>query len=274
MPTIPSLQEMLKAGVHFGHRTSRWHPKMSPFIFGARSGVHVIDIEQTQQKLKEALDYIEEVTARGGVVMFIGTKRQAQDVVEKYATDASAPYVNNRWLGGTFTNFPELQKIIKKYLDLKDKRDKGELKKYTKLEQLQFDRKIGELEEKIGGISTITKLPEAVFVLDVRHDKTAVEEAAKRGVKVIAVCDTNVNPRLVDHVIPANDDSVGSITMMAKLAGEAIKVGKARAKSGAKKADAGKGDDLKVTPESKESVDDLDIEVNEQLAKEQQEAKK
>ncbi|MFH1712135.1 MAG: 30S ribosomal protein S2 [Patescibacteria group bacterium] len=275
---------MLKAGVHFGHRTSRWHPKMEPYIFAARNGVHVIDVEKTRKLLEKTLAYVEELVARGGNVMFISTKKQAQELVEKYALDCGAPYVNNRWLGGTFTNFPEIQKLIKGYLDLKDKRDKGELKKYTKLEQLQFDRRIAEYEEKIGGISTLSKLPEAVFVLDIRHDKTAVAEAHKRGVKIIAICDTNVKPDVVDYIIPANDDSIGSLTMMAKLFSEAIKVGKARAKSGAttstrparpaNKPFQKQGDKLDVTKESKDDVEELDLAINEQLAREQQDAKK
>ena len=143
---------MLKAGVHFGHRVSRWHPKMAPFIFGARSGVHVIDLEKTQEQLQKALTFIEELVARGGTILFVGTKKQVQEFVKEQATNVHVPYVTERWLGGTFTNFNQIQKLIKQYLDLKDKRDKGELRKYTKLEQLQFDRRIEELEEKIGGI--------------------------------------------------------------------------------------------------------------------------
>ncbi|MDP2631998.1 MAG: 30S ribosomal protein S2 [Candidatus Uhrbacteria bacterium] len=283
MPNIPSLKDMLKAGMHFGHRTSRWHPKMKPFIFGSRSGVHVIDIEQTQKMLENALNQVEEIVSRGGKIMFVGTKPQAQAIVEKYAKEAGMPYVNTRWLGGTFTNFPEIQNLIKNYLDLKDKREKGELRKYTKLEQLQFDRKIDELEGKIGGISTLEKLPEAMFALDVKSDKTAITEARKRGVKVISICDTNVNPTLIDVVIPANDDSTGSLTMITKLVAEAVKVGKARAKSGAvevKKAVVAKSvavveeDDVKVSAESIETVEELDDAMKERQAREQLESMK
>ncbi|MFH1632378.1 MAG: 30S ribosomal protein S2, partial [bacterium] len=272
---------MLKAGVHFGHRTSRWHPKMKNYIFGDRAGVHVIDIEQTQTMLENALNKVEEMVAKGGTIMFVSTKAQAKPIIEKYAIDAGVPYVNTRWLGGTLTNFSEIQKLIKSYLDLKDKRAKGELRKYTKLEQLQFDRKIDELEEKIGGISGLEKLPEAVFILDVRHDKTALMEARKRGIKIIALCDTNTNPTLVDVVIPANDDSIGSLTMITKLISEAVKVGKARAKAG--NAPVAKiesviveqaEDEVEVTEESKASVDDLDDAMKEKLAREELEAMK
>ncbi|MDA0208279.1 MAG: 30S ribosomal protein S2 [bacterium] len=223
---IPSLTDMLKAGLHFGHRTSRWHPKMAPFIFGARSGVHIIDLESTQQKLEEAMTYIKSIAAKDGKVIFIGTKSQLAPIVEKYAQAAQMPHIHNRWLGGTFTNFEEIEKLIKTYLDLKDKREKGELKKYTKLEQLQFDRKIDELDEKIGGISSLTKLPDAILVFDVRNEKTAIMEARKRGIKVIAVCDTNVNPDLADYVIPANDDAVAGLEMIARVAMEAVQEGR------------------------------------------------
>ena len=238
---IPSLTDLLKAGVHFGHQTSRWHPKMSQYIFGTRKGVHIIDIEQTQAQLEKALGAVEKIAADGGKIVFVGTKQQAQSVVEKFATACGMPYVNGRWLGGTFTNFDEISKLIKTYKDLQDKREKGELRKYTKLEQLQFDRKIEELDEKIGGLTTLDKLPEAVFILDMRHDKTALMEAKKTGVKVIALCDTNINPSGADIVIPANDDAIGSITLMTQLIAEAAKAGKAKAKTApAKKAVAKK----------------------------------
>ena len=223
--SIPPLERMLKAGVHFGHRKSRWHPKMAPYIFGARSGVHVIDLEQTQAKLREACEYVEGLVARGGTVLYVGTKKQAQDLVAEQATLAKMPFVNNRWLGGTFTNFSEIQNLINTYLDLKDKREKGDLRKYTKLEQLQFDRKIEELDGKIGGISTLKKLPEAIFVLDARADKTAVLEARKRGVKVISICDTNINASRIDYVIPANDDSIKSLELITATMTEAVKSG-------------------------------------------------
>jgi small subunit ribosomal protein S2 len=270
---------MLKAGVHFGHRTSRWHPKMGPYIFGSRSGVHIIDVEKTSAILEKTMKMIEELVARDGVVMFVGTKKQATDLVEKVARDCGMPFVNTRWLGGTFTNFTEIQRLVRKFIDLKDKREKGELKKYTKLEQLMFDREIEELEGKIGGLGDFKKLPEAIFVLDIRHDKTAVEEARKRGVKVIGICDTNVNPDLADVIIPANDDSIGSLTLITKLIGEAVKAGKAKAKTmaadvAAKAAQAKAPkveEEVDVAEEAKEAVLDLDIKMKEQLAREEQE---
>ncbi|MCR4312317.1 MAG: 30S ribosomal protein S2, partial [Candidatus Uhrbacteria bacterium] len=191
---IPSVLEMLKAGVHFGHQSSRWHPKMKPFIFGSRGGVHIIDVEKTQTQLENTLNFVSETAARGGSIVFVGTKRQAQTIVEKYAKEAGMPYITTRWLGGTLTNFAQLQRLIRHYLDLKDKTEKGELKKYTKLEQLQFSREIEELDGKIGGLSTLTRLPDALFIVDARTEKTAVREATTMGVPMIALVDSNVNP--------------------------------------------------------------------------------
>lgn len=279
MAQLPSVLEMLKAGVHFGHRTSRWHPKMEQYIFGSRSGVHIIDVEKTLVILEKTIAMVEELVSRDGVIMFVGTKKQATDLVEKVARDCGMPYVNTRWLGGTFTNFTEIQRLVKKYIDLKDKREKGELKKYTKLEQLMFDREIEELEGKIGGLGEFKKLPDAIFVLDIRHDKTAVQEARIRGVKVIGICDTNVNPDMADVVIPANDDSIGSLTLISKLIGEAVKAGKNKAKTAAvdaaikvTKVNAPKiEEEVDVTEDAKEAVLDLDIKMKEQLAREEQE---
>ena len=230
MPNIPAIQDLLKSGVHFGHRTERWHPKMKQYIFGAKKGVHIIDIEQTRSLLETTLTYVEELVARGGVILFISTKPQAQDLIKKYATECGMPYVNGRWLGGTLTNYKEIQKSVKEYLGLKDQRDKGELKKYTKLEQLRLSRKIEELEGKIGGITTMKKIPQAALVLDMRVDKTAVREARNTGVKVIGICDTNVNPNLADFPIPANDDAIGSLMIITRMFADAVNAGKSRAK--------------------------------------------
>ncbi len=230
MPNIPETQDLLKSGVHFGHRTERWHPKMKQFIFGEKKGVHIIDVEQTRSLLDKTLTYVEELVARGGVILFVSTKPQAQELIEKYATECGMPYVNGRWLGGTLTNYKEIQKLVKEYLDLKDKRDKGELKKYTKYEQLQLGRKIEELEEKIGGITTMKKVPQAMLVLDMRVDKTAVLEACNTGVKVIGLCDTNVNPDMADYPVPANDDAIGSLMLITRMFADSVKAGKSRAK--------------------------------------------
>jgi small subunit ribosomal protein S2 len=229
MPKIPSLVEMLQAGMHFGHRTSRWHPKMKRYIFGARSGMHIINLEETQKQLEEALEFLKGIAARGGVVLFVGTKTQAKDLVKKHAESVGMPYVTERWLGGTLTNFKQIRETLKRFKMLKDQRDKGELRKYTKKEQLMLAREIAEMETKIGGIQNVTRVPEALFVVDVRTEKTAIAEANTINTKVVAMCDTNVNPTKVHKVIPANDDAVKSIEMVLKLVTDAIKEGKAGA---------------------------------------------
>jgi small subunit ribosomal protein S2 len=202
---------------------------MAQYIFGARSGVHIIDLEQTQKKLEEAMDFVKGVVARGGQVLFVGTKRQAKTLVREAAVSCGMPFVTERWLGGTLTNFVQIKKSIKRLKTLKEQMEKGELRKYTKKEQLLLAREIEEMEEKLGGIADMEKLPEAMFVVDVRHEKTAVEEARETGTKIVALCDSNVNPDVVQYVIPANDDAVKGIALMVKMIAEAVQEGKAEA---------------------------------------------
>ncbi len=266
---IPSSLEMLKAGVHFGHQSAKWHPKMKPFIFGERGGVHIINVEKTAEELDRALNYVTNTVSRGGSILFVGTKRQAQAIIAKYAADCGMPFVNVRWLGGTLTNYGQLQRLIRHYLDLKDKREKGELKKYTKLEQLQFDREIAELDEKIGGLSTLTRVPDALFILDARHEKTAVREAQAMKVPMIALVDSNVNPTGIEYVIPGNDDAVNSLDLITKLIATAVKDGKTKAASEAQAAAQVRKqleEEVRISAESKEVVDELDNQIKEELA--------
>lgn len=220
---------MLKAGMHFGHSAGRWHPKMGPFIFGERGGVHIIDLEKSQDLLARALEQIKTIASRGGVVLFVGTKTQAQSIVKKYAEACGMPYVSNRWLGGTLTNYSQIKQSIKRFKMLKDQRDKGELRKYTKKEQLMIAWEIEDMEKRIGGIENMTKVPEAMFVIDIRTERTAVREANFTGTQVIGVCDTNVNPTGVNYIIPSNDDAVKTIELLTKLVSEAVQEGKAQA---------------------------------------------
>ncbi len=229
MPNLPSLTDMLKAGMHFGHKTSRWHPKMKDYIFGARQGVHIINLEETNKMLESALETAKGIAARGGVILFVGTKVQAQDIVKKYADACGMPYVIHRWLGGTLTNFEQIKKTLKRMKMLKDQRDKGELNKYTKKERLMISREIEDMEHKLGGMQEVTKVPDAMFIIDVRTEKTALKEANVTGIPVIALCDTNVNPGGVSKIIPGNDDAVKSIELISKLMCDAIKEGKANA---------------------------------------------
>ena len=231
MTQIPELIEMLKSGVHFGHQSSKRHPKMSPYIYTVRNQVHIIDLEQTAQKLKEALDFITKTAAAGGAVLFVSSKRQAKTVIEKYAKECAMPYINSRWLGGTLTNFGNIIKLTKKLKELEKKQDSGELEKYTKKEQLEFQREITRLKDLVGGIKEMVKVPEALFVVDIRKEKTAVKEAGKKGIPIVAMVDTNVNPEKIKYPIPANDDATKSIEMITGLVAEAVKEGQNKAGS-------------------------------------------
>lgn len=245
---------MLQAGAHFGHQTSKWHPKMEKYIFGERQGVHIIDLEKTRSSLETALDYAKKTTSRGGIVLFVGTKKQASDIVKKAALSCGMPYVNKRWLGGTLTNFVNLAHLLRKYKDLKRKVEKGELTKYTKFEQQKFAEEVHDYDERIGGLAELTRIPETVFILDIRKDKTALTEATRRGVKVIALCDTNVNPTNIDYPIPGNDDAIKSIELFANLMAKAISEGRAEWEKNRTKL----GSTL-VAPRGSQQRDDIEV---------------
>jgi small subunit ribosomal protein S2 len=230
MPQIPELLELLKAGLHFGHQSSRWHPKMAPFIFTVRNGIHIINLEKTNEKLVEAFNFIQEIIKKDGLILFLGTKPQAQEIIKEAALAVVMPYVTSRWIGGTLTNFSQIKKLIEKYNNLKIQEESGELSKYTKKEQSLFNKEIKHLEEMVGGIANLKKLPDAIFIVDVKHESTAVAEAMKKKVPSIAICDTNSNPELITYPIPANDDGVKSIELIVGLVVEAIKEGKASTK--------------------------------------------
>jgi small subunit ribosomal protein S2 len=225
MPKIPTLMELLQAGVHFGHRVSKRHPKMAPYIFGARNGIHILDLDKTISHLKNTLEYVTDAVAKGGIVLFLGTKKQARGIIRKYAEECGMPYVTTRWLGGTLTNFSEVSGTIKRYNELKEEQASGALSKYTKKEQLQFTKFLRETEEKIGGIVDLKRTPDIMFVVDIQREKTAVKEAVSKGIPVVALADTNVNPDVVTRMIPSNDDAVKTIEMMVGLVAEAVKEG-------------------------------------------------
>lgn len=227
MSNIPSLLEMLKAGAHFGHQHSRWHPKMKPYIYGSRNGVHVIDLERTQVDLEKALAYVKDLASKGKVILFVGTKRQAQAPVKAAAESCGMPFLTERWIGGLLTNFSEAKDRLKKYRTLKDQVATGEIEKYTKKEQVELKKKLATLDKYLNGLVNMDKMPDALYVADMRMAKTAVAEANRMNVPIVGVCDSNVNPEKAEYVIPANDDAVNSIKMMADLIAEAIKEGKA-----------------------------------------------
>ena len=199
---------------------------MAPYIFCERGGVHVINLELTQKQLESVLETVKQMAADGKTILFVGTKKQAQPIVLKYAADCGMPYVTERWLGGLLTNFSEILKRIKKYLSLKDQQAKGELAKYTKKEQMEFAEEIVALEHILGGVSTLIRLPDVLFVTDMRREKTALTEALRKNIPVIGICDSNANPARATYIIPANDDAVNSIEMMVSLVAGAIKEGR------------------------------------------------
>ena len=226
MKTI-SLMEMLKAGVHFGHKTSLWNPKMAPYIYTQRNNVHVLDLEKTKNKLNEALNFARDTASKGGSVLFVGTKRQAKDEVRKAAESCNMPYVVTRWLGGTFTNFRTIQRTIKKMERYEKMIADGEIKKYTKKEQLMIAREVEKMKTFFSGIKDMKKLPEAIFVLDTKYDRIPVEEARQSKVKIIGLVDTNSDPTKIDYMIPSNDDAIKVISFMAQAMAEAVNEGRA-----------------------------------------------
>jgi small subunit ribosomal protein S2 len=231
MINTPKVEDMLKAGMHFGHRTNRWHPKMEQFIFTSKNGVYIIDLRKTQVKLQEALEFIAKLVGEGKSILFIGTKSQVSAPLKKMAEETGQSYVVGKWLGGYLTNFAIVKKSVKKYLDLIEKRETGKLEKYTKKERLNFDREIKKLEERVGGLAALTKLPDALFVWDIKEEETAVKEARQKNIPIIAICDTNVNPEEVNYPIPANDDSTKTIKLVLEAVKSAIVEGQKNMKS-------------------------------------------
>jgi small subunit ribosomal protein S2 len=221
-----SLEDLLEAGCHFGHQAKRWHPKMAPYIWTVRNGVHIFDLAKTKGRLEKAARFAKVTADKGGKIIFIGTKRQAKAVIKEEAERCGMPYVDQRWLGGTITNWEQIKKSIKKLTDMREKREKGEYEKYTKKENILINREIARLEKLLGGLIDLQELPEAVFVVDCKKEEAVVKEANMKGVKVIGIVDTNTNPTDVDYVIPANDDAVGSIKLITSMMAEAIIKGK------------------------------------------------
>lgn len=226
------LEELLEAGSHFGHIVRRWNPKMSQYIWMARDGVHVFDLAKTAAKLNLACNFLFESARDGKSIMFVGTKRQAQDIIREVATRIGVPFISERWLGGILTNWGQIKGRIKLLAELKEKRTKGDFAKYTKKEQLLIDRKIDKLERFFGGMSKLESMPDILFVVDTHKERVAVGEARNRGVTVVGITDSNANPDVVDYLIPANDDAVRSIKLITELAGSAVEAGlKARGDS-------------------------------------------
>ena len=217
-----SMKQMLETGVHFGHQTRRWNPKMRPFIFGARNGIHIIDLQQTVKLFRTAHDKIVETVANGGKVLFIGTKRQAQEAVASEAARAGQPSVTNRWMGGTLTNFVTIQKSIERLKKLEAMFADGSINRYQKKEILVLQRELDKLNLTLGGIKDMDSLPQLVFIIDPHREDIAVKECRKLGIPIVAVTDTNCDPDVIDYIIPGNDDAIRAIRLIAAAMASAV----------------------------------------------------
>jgi small subunit ribosomal protein S2 len=234
------MKELLEAGVHFGHQVRRWNPKMKEYIFGERNGIYIIDLQKTQKMFREALQYVTNMVAedRGKTVLFVGTKRQAQDAVREEAERAGQFFINQRWLGGLLTNFQTVQKSIKRLKDLEAMQTDGRYEKLTKKERIKLDRERQGLDKVLSGIKGMNRLPDSVFIIDVRKEEIAVAEANKLGIPVIAVVDTNCSPEGVDYIIPGNDDALRAVRLFASRIADAVLEGQQMLTEGGATADA------------------------------------
>lgn len=219
---IVSMRQMLEAGVHFGHQTHRWNPRMKRFIFGERNGIYIIDLEQTLDRVDSAYKFVRDMVANGGSILFIGTKKQAQDPVKFFADKCGMPYINERWLGGMLTNFDTISKRVQKMQDYERMRDTGEFELMPKKEALLISRELEKLQKNLSGIRSMSRRPTAVFIIDTMKESIAVTEANKLGLPVVAVVDTNVNPDLITFPIPGNDDAIRANELMARVICEAV----------------------------------------------------
>lgn len=225
--SVVSMKALLESGVHFGHRTQKWHPAMKPYIFTERNGIHIIDLQKTSKAIQQAYNLVRDTVAEGGTVLFIGTKRQAQETVQAEAMRCGMPYVTVRWLGGMLTNWRTIRQRINELEKLERMRDKGEFGRLTKKEILVLNRKIERLEVLLGGVRQMVRLPELVFVVDVHREATAIHEANLLNIPVIAMVDTNCDPTNVDYVIPSNDDAIRAIKLVVSKIADAVIEGKA-----------------------------------------------
>ena len=240
-----TMREMLEAGVHFGHQTRFWNPKMAPYIYGHRNKIHIINLEKTLPAFEDAMKFVRQLAGRRGAILMVGTKRQAREVIAQEARRSGMPYVDQRWLGGMLTNFKTVKASLKKLKEMQAQKEAG-LEHMSKKEGLMFDREIGKLEKDIGGIQDMNALPDAMFVIDVGYHKIAVAEAKKLGIPVIGVVDTNHSPEQIDYVIPGNDDSAKAVALYARAVADAVLEGKAQAVTEVVQAAAGNDEFVEV----------------------------
>jgi small subunit ribosomal protein S2 len=255
-----TMKQLLEAGVHFGHQTRRWNPKMRPYIYGERNGIHIIDLRQTVSQVAKAIEFVKQIAIDGGLVLFVGTKKQAQTAVAEAALRSGQPYVNYRWLGGMLTNYQTIQKRVFYMKELQRLEETGEMNDRPKKERLKLRRELEKLERNLGGVSSMSRLPNAVFVVDVNTEATAVKEADRLGIPVIALVDSNSDPDSVDFVVPGNDDAIRAADLIAGALADAISEGreigskKKAAKADAEARDAEQGKGPAGTAPSKESA--------------------
>lgn len=254
MYSTPTLQELLEAGVHFGHQVRRGHPRMKPYIFGAREGVHIIDLTQSEKFLKEACEFVYNLGKEGKSLLFVATKKQARPIVQEAAKRLNAPYMLERWMGGFLTNHDEIYKNIKKLKEYLDQKESGKLAKYTKKEQLLLERAMIKLQRDFEGVLEFEGLPDAVFVIDTVSENVAVREASRMKIKIVAIADSNSDPSNIDYPIPGNDDAIKSIQVLTTAVANAYEEGK---KEAGKMAEKKAAEDAKV----KEKADKIEIEV-------------
>jgi small subunit ribosomal protein S2 len=222
MANTVTMKALLETGVHFGHRTRKWNPKMRPYIFTERNGIHILDLHQTLKAIRESYDIVRDSVMNGGKLLFVGTKRQAQETIAREAERCGMPYINERWLGGTLTNWRTIRQRIDHLRNLEARRDRGEFELITKKEALDLTREIAELNERLGGIRNLTAVPDFMFVVDVEREATAIHEANILNIPVMAMVDTNGNPDMVDYVIPSNDDAIRAIKLVASVMADAV----------------------------------------------------
>ena len=238
-----SMREMLEAGVHFGHQTRFWNPKMAPYIYGHRNKIHIINLEKTQPLFNEAMKFVRQLAARRGTILMVGTKRQAREVIAQEASRAGMPFVDQRWLGGMLTNFKTVKGSLKRLKDMQAQAEAGADTR-TKKEQLMFQRELTKLEKDIGGIQDMNSLPDALFIIDVGYHKIAVAEANKLGIPVVGVVDSNHSPEGIDYIIPGNDDSAKAVALYARAIADAALEGKANATNELVQSASGEGDEF------------------------------
>lgn len=270
------IKDLLEAGAHFGHKSEKWNPKMAPFIYTKRSGIHIIDLTKTKEKLEGALEYVKKMSEESKVILFVGTKKQAQDIIKTEAQRAGVPYVDKRWLGGTLTNFQTVIKQVKKLITLREDKEKGEWEKFSKKERSIKQKELEKLEESIGGLESLRELPDALYIVDIVKEHLALKEARRLEIPVIAIVDSNADPNLVDYPIPSNDDALKVIKLITEKIADAISGVKVPTESVGREKEftTTEEEEKEKGKEIEEVVEDIEEKLEEEIEEEEIEAKK